>query len=156
MKTLVIGYGNELRSDDGVGPRLARLVAGWGLPHVGGIAVHQLTPELAADCAAVDRVVFMDASSDPNVRMVRWSVLEAGEAGGVGSHLGDPAAILGLSKLLYGRAPQGVLLEIPGEHFDLGECLSTRATRGMTDALELMRRLLDSDPGGRAWPDSEK
>ena len=27
---LVIGYGNELRRDDGVGPSLARRVADWG------------------------------------------------------------------------------------------------------------------------------
>jgi hydrogenase maturation protease len=45
---LVIGYGNELRSDDGVGPRVARAVAEWRLPGVEAIAVHQLTLELCA------------------------------------------------------------------------------------------------------------
>ena len=31
---LVIGYGNELRGDDALGPCAARRIAGWGLADV--------------------------------------------------------------------------------------------------------------------------
>ena len=31
---IVIGYGNDLRSDDGIGPRVANEVEAWGLPNV--------------------------------------------------------------------------------------------------------------------------
>ena len=45
---LVIGYGNELRGDDGLGPYIAARVEEQCLPHVRTLTVHQLTPELTA------------------------------------------------------------------------------------------------------------
>ena len=39
-KTLVIGYGNTLRSDDGVGRHVALAVSSWGLPGLESIAVY--------------------------------------------------------------------------------------------------------------------
>ena len=53
---VVIGYGNELRGDDGAGPRVARAVAAHNLPGVQIITAHQLTPEMA-DGLAEARVV---------------------------------------------------------------------------------------------------
>ena len=61
--SLVIGIGNPLRGDDGIGWRLAAR-----LPAQPGLAVRcrqQLTPELAADLAAVQRVLFLDAWLEP-------------------------------------------------------------------------------------------
>lgn len=58
---LVIGIGNRLRSDDGVGPRLAEEVEAWGLSGVESMAVQQLSPELAPRLAACERVLFIDA-----------------------------------------------------------------------------------------------
>ena len=59
---LVIGYGNTLRGDDGIGPAVAEAVAALGLPGVRVIVAHQLTPELAADLADAQLVVFVDAA----------------------------------------------------------------------------------------------
>jgi Ni,Fe-hydrogenase maturation factor len=52
-RRLVIGIGNLLRGDDGVGGLLAE--------EVGGRSVQQLTPELAAELAELEVVVFIDA-----------------------------------------------------------------------------------------------
>ena len=59
---LVIGYGNELRRDDGLGPRVAASLAG---PGVRALAVRQLTPELAEEVATARLVVFVDARVNP-------------------------------------------------------------------------------------------
>src|SRR5262245_30725916 len=56
---VVVGYGNELRGDDAVGPRVAQAVAAWDLPGVCGLAIHQLTPELAEILAAAARAIFV-------------------------------------------------------------------------------------------------
>jgi hydrogenase maturation protease len=61
MNTLVIGYGNSLRGDDGVGPLVAEQVAEWNLPDVRSLSVHQLTPELASEMALAKTVIFIDA-----------------------------------------------------------------------------------------------
>jgi hydrogenase maturation protease len=61
-RPLVIGYGNSLRRDDGIGWHVARLVAAD--PAAAGvdvIAAHQLTPELAYDLHRASGVVLVDA-----------------------------------------------------------------------------------------------
>ncbi|MFM7313194.1 MAG: hypothetical protein ACKO0M_08520 [Cyanobium sp.] len=59
-QALVIGIGNRLRGDDGVGFWLAERAEGLQLP-VKVKAVHQLTPELVDDLAGAARVLFIDA-----------------------------------------------------------------------------------------------
>jgi len=68
--TFIIGYGNTLREDDGVGYCMAETIAQWNLTGIASKAVHQLTPDLAAHLAEVDRVIFIDvfpwtAETDP-------------------------------------------------------------------------------------------
>ncbi len=58
---LVIGYGNELRGDDGIGPHVVSELAALELPGVLTRIVHQLLPELAAELADTCLVIFVDA-----------------------------------------------------------------------------------------------
>ena len=54
-KVLVIGYGNSLRGDDGIGPAVAQAFADEDATECADVIVcHQLTPELAESIAAVD------------------------------------------------------------------------------------------------------
>jgi len=65
--TLIIGYGNAFRQDDGVGLKVATEAQTLGFSKTRSLLCHQLTPELAATIAEVDRVIFVDAgiNSDP-------------------------------------------------------------------------------------------
>jgi len=59
---LVIGYGNTLRRDDGVGVRAAEMMAADSrFADVEVLTVYQLTPELSLDIATASLVVFVDA-----------------------------------------------------------------------------------------------
>lgn len=58
VKSLVIGYENSLRSDDGIDIEVARIITSWHLSDVRSLALHQLTLELAAELARVDLAVF--------------------------------------------------------------------------------------------------
>lgn len=51
---LVISYGNQLRSDDGIGQQVSDEVERWNLPQVQVKSLHQLTPELADNLSKVD------------------------------------------------------------------------------------------------------
>ena len=71
---LIVGYGNPLRSDDGIGWHAARLLATD--PRLDGarvLARHQLAPELAADVSRASLVVLVDAAAkgDPGSVAVR-------------------------------------------------------------------------------------
>jgi hypothetical protein len=65
-RSLVVGYGNPLRSDDGIGWVIAGRLATD--PRFAGTDVlqrHQLTPELALDISRAGLVVLVDARSGP-------------------------------------------------------------------------------------------
>lgn len=126
---LVVGYGNPLRSDDGVGPVVAqRLVADARLPGADIRAEHQLTPELALDASRSSLVVLVDAAegSPPGEVASRW-VAGGGadaQAGPPLTHHLDPASLLGLSRELFGTAPPLVVVSVGTATTDVGEGLS--------------------------------
>jgi hydrogenase maturation protease len=139
---LVIGYGNELRRDDAVGPRVARAVVGWERPGLKGLAVHQLTPELAELVSLASRVIFVDAGLDNHglleVRAIR--PLEESSAWG---HTSDPRWLLALAQAVYGRCPPAWLIAIPVADLGYGDSLSETARSGLVAALRRIRLLTE-------------
>ena len=134
---LIIGYGNSLRGDDAVGPRLAE--------KLGGIAVQQLLPELAERLAGEESVVFVDARTDLAPGEVRIMPLD-GE--GASTHWCSPGSLLRLARVTYGHAPEAVLVGIGARSFDFGAPLSTAARQGMKKALAEIGRLIKSCRSG--------
>ncbi len=143
---LVIGYGNDLRSDDAVGQRIADSVATWAIPNVRSLAVHQLTPELAASLESTQRVIFVDAClASEEEAVVKVSPVEPVDSGNfILGHSSDPRSLLALALALYGHYPQAWLVTVPGINFDLGENLSPVAHRGVAEALEKIDDLIGS------------
>jgi hydrogenase maturation protease len=144
MKTitvLVIGYGNTLRGDDGVGYQVAETVAEWQFPQVRSIAVHQLLPELAADIAEVEIVVFVDAvvAIDPPTPEIAITPIFAGGDENFSTHIFTPQLLLGMTQKLYRATPVAYLLTIPAIDFTLGTTLSPLAIRGKNLALDYLK-----------------
>jgi hydrogenase maturation protease len=145
--TLVIGYGNELRRDDGVGPCIARAVADWGLPDVCALAVHQLTPELAEALAGAREVFFVDAAAGADVAVQVHPVPP--DAGSLPlGHISSAAELLALAEALYGRRPRAWLVSVPARDFDFGEGLSPTAARGMELVVRWLRRHVAAEAAG--------
>jgi hydrogenase maturation protease len=122
-KTLVVGYGNTLRGDDGAGFRAAELIANTH-PDIDCVAVTELTPELAETVSCYDTVLFVDASMNAND--VLWRpVSPPPESDCFGSHALTPETLLGLAIDLYDRCPGNTaLVEIPAREFRYNEKLS--------------------------------
>lgn len=146
---LIIGYGNELRSDDGVGPKVADVVAEWRLPGVRALGCHQLMPELAVPLAAAGRVVFVDAAKD--FCSVHVREIEPLRSTQVMTHAVDPGALLQLTKILYQHSPLGLSLTIPAEDFSFGSNLSDVCRKGMQIALDHIRMLAKNRPIQTGW-----
>jgi hydrogenase maturation protease len=140
--TLVIGYGNDLRGDDAVGPLAATAVAEWDAPGVWALAVHQLTPELAEALAAADLAIFVDACTSPERAEVETQRIEPATIDSALGHTGDPCALLALTAALYGRCPSAWSITVPAQSFAFGAGLSPAAERGLAAALQHMRDLL--------------
>ena len=125
---LVLACGNTLRSDDGVGPKLAA----WAEerfrrePQVRVISRQQWTPDLAADIAAADSVLFIDASvKTPAARVCLTPVSSRSDDSAPDSHHLNPNQLLGLTRSLYGSIKaHAMLLTVGVSSTELGETLS--------------------------------
>lgn len=142
-RLLVIGYGNEGRGDDGIGPRVARAVARWKRPGLLALDVHGLTPELAERMSQAERVVFVDARAGDEEEGVQVVALKAAERTTCLGHSSDPRGLLGLVEFLWDHHPRAWLLTVPGVKFEIGQVLSPRAKRGIEKALRTIREIAD-------------
>ena len=132
MKTLIIGYGNDNRNDDGIGWFVIAELAKLGLPGVTLETAHQLEVDFAETVRDYDRVIFVDAAI-PESPAAWWAVevIPGFESHAV-AHFMTPGDVLGLCQTLYDRAPSGVAVCIRGYDFNFGTAFSpeTRLAAG--------------------------
>ena len=96
-RPLIIGYGNPLREDDGIGWRAAELVERDLKSDVADIMrCHQLTPELACEIEHASIVVFLDAAVDQEPGRVCTRRVAALRTAAWSHHL-SPSQLLGLA-----------------------------------------------------------
>ena len=135
---LVIGYGNTLRGDDGVGPRVAESIAKLELSGVRTLVVPLLTPEIADPIACAAKVIFVDACVDvPDT--VQWRKLEPNESSQIMAHAADPRTMLAISRDVFGHVPEAWWLTIPAVEMGFSESLTPAAQRGLAEAVEKIR-----------------
>ena len=152
---LVVGYGNPLRTDDGVGWHVAERLAQD--PRLDGVTVlrrHQLTPELALDISAAHLVVLVDASHDP--RAGTFTVTSAERANGsatTSSHHLSPPSLIALAYELYGRASDVVVVSCGVESLEIGDTLSPVVEAALPAVVDAVAELIasrDTVPVARA------
>lgn len=138
MKSMVIGYGNDSRNDDGVGWFVIDELDKQNLTGVTLARAHQLEIDWAEDVRDYDQVIFVDASIPESVSP--WSCEEVipGFTSHAVAHFLTPGDVLGLCDRLYGHAPTGVLFSIRGHDFNFGTVLSPETKRA---AGEVVRRI---------------
>jgi hydrogenase maturation protease len=137
---LVVGYGNTLRRDDGVGVKVAEAVDALNLPGVSVLTRHQLVPELASDLSRARTVVFVDAAAAAESNLELRQVV-AGNDGRILAHAADPRSLLALSRQIFGRCPSAWCLAIPVQDFGFGEGLSAQAQAGLELAVQKIRQM---------------
>lgn len=154
-RTLVIGYGNPGRGDDGLGPALADAVERLGLPGVTVETDYQLAAEHAVAITEHDAVLFVDAAiAGPEP----WSLQRVGPVDDLpwSTHGLEPRALLALARHVSGRAPRAYLLAIRGYAFEeLHEELTDGARRNLADAIAFVASVLrDGDLEAAAAPNA--
>jgi hydrogenase maturation protease len=138
---LIVGYGNDLRSDDGAGRVVASQIEAIDLPGVAVKSQSQLTPELALDITQADLVVFVDA--DVNRKEMAVLPVQAGERGSPSmSHHTDPAALLLLARDLGREPPNAYAVSIPASNLELGFDLSSTTATAVEEAVDAIVRIV--------------
>ncbi len=127
VRVLVIGFGNPLRGDDGIGwnaaDALARSIRDDRIRIMPCI---QLTLDLAESIARAESVIFIDAAIDlaaGQLRMERLAPEAHGEESG--THHFDPRTLLMCAQVLYGRAPEALMITMGGASFDCRDEMSS-------------------------------
>ena len=149
-KILVFGIGNPGRGDDGLGPELVeRLRRDPGThsesPDPACVRDFQFRYQLNVEDAFTIKdhhlIVFADATTTGDAAAELTEVFPS-DAIAFTTHRMSPASVLALCQELYGRVPKAYILSIRGHHWDLGECLSSRAEENLNQALDMLREFL--------------
>jgi hydrogenase maturation protease len=147
MKTLILGYGNTLRKDDGLGIYAALALAPSTLPgNVEICTYHQLSPELSPLLAQMDHAIFIDAalaSSGQKPGTINTRVLQprTSQPGSINHHF-DPETLLAMAETLYGHAPKATLFSVTAASFDLVEGLSPEVTAALPILVDNIKKYL--------------
>lgn len=141
-RVLIVGYGNPLRSDDGLGWRAAEeLSRCLSLPEVEVLMRQQLTPELADNLTRADVVFFIDAARGGQPGELRCDPVTP-QPGTTDTHHSSPAGILAMAQQLYGASPRVFVVSMYGECFDHGTALSATVEAGLPKLTALVEKLV--------------
>jgi hydrogenase maturation protease len=147
MKTLILGYGNTLRKDDGLGIYAALALASLDLPtDVEILTYQQLSPELSSMLAKVDHAIFVDAAltsneEKPGTIKTRTLQPRTTQPSSITHHF-DPETLLAMAGALYGHVPQAMLFSVTAASFDLEESLSPEVTEAVPVLIENIKKHL--------------
>lgn len=135
---LMIGYGNPLRADDGLGLILAEeLGEGWEI-----VTSTQLLPELAEPISRAERVVFLDASVGDIPGEVTCTTVQPQAVEGAFTHNVTPASLLEAAQTLYGTAPKAILIGVTGASFEYGTELSPVISAMLPEIITKARQMI--------------
>jgi hydrogenase maturation protease len=151
-RTLVIGFGNPDRQDDGVAWHvLHALAVRLDLPAPDSYEDEfppndrldftfslQLTPEMAEDIALYERVCFVDAHTGSVAAQVQLVPVKGQFQHSPFTHHLTPQSLLSMCQTLYGKTPQAALLSVRGYQFEFESLLSPETAALVPEALELI------------------
>jgi hydrogenase maturation protease len=131
-RTLIIGIGNPLRGDDGLGWRALEMLerhtealgARASRPPFETVVCHQLTPELAEPISRAAQVIFIDACVGSPPGKIRVDHLAADSAVGGFTHRLDPQGLMNYCRELYGTCPEAWTISMTGAEYGYSEGLS--------------------------------
>lgn len=145
---VVVGYGNALRTDDGLGWYAAdRLATDPRLTGVTVLQRHQLMPELSLDISAAVLVVLVDASHGLSPGAVTVTQVErASDTTTTWSHHLSPPSVVALAHELYGRAADVFLVRCGVESVEMGDRLSPAVAAALPQVVDAVVELIASWP----------
>ncbi len=156
-RTLILGYGNPDRQDDGVAWHIQRALAlALGLPAPDSyedefpindqldFEFHlQLTPEMAEDIAAYERVCFVDAHTGNIPAEAQLIPVESAFQRSPFTHHLTAQSLLSMCETLYRKKPEAALLSARGYRFEFERELSPETEALVPQAVGLIKNWLE-------------
>jgi hydrogenase maturation protease len=128
MKTLIIGLGNTLHGDDGIGVLAVEYLETLGFPpEIEMLTCQELTPDMAEELAFCARVAFITSISpgckaSGSIAMVEIQPSQVDPLAPILKF--DIDDLLAIAQMLYGHHPFTVKFSVSAEQFDRPGSLS--------------------------------
>jgi hydrogenase maturation protease len=139
MKILLIGQGNPGRSDDGIGPAIVESLLEAKVSCLEAEADYQLNVEHAVDISSANVVIFADSSTDSKEPFEFHRIGPSDEVRFT-THSVSPESVLSICEDLYGCVPEAYILAVRGYNFEMGEGLTDKAQRNLSEAVKYVTR----------------
>jgi hydrogenase maturation protease len=143
---LVIGYGNPLCGDDGIGPYIVKQLAladaeTQSRTDTEYLMLRQLTPELAEPISRAAMVIFVDAADGelPGNIACRELIASTETTSSAFTHHTNAVALLESAHFLYGTRTAAYLYTIAGQNFELGDSFSPAVEAAITLLLDQLK-----------------
>jgi hydrogenase maturation protease len=148
--TLIYGYGNPGRQDDGLGARFTELFEQWiqsnNIENITVDCNYQLNIEDAAGISEYDRVIFVDASVVEDVDSFRLEPITPDSATiEFTMHAVSVGYVVDLCTKIYGKSPEAYVLHIKGYEFDFVEQLTPQAAENMLAAFDYLKAFVQKN-----------
>jgi hydrogenase maturation protease len=165
--SLIIGYGNLDRGDDGVAWHILTVIAQrLRIPVFEANDNHfepqgelvdllfqlQLTPELAETIAAYQKVCFVDAHTYDIIQQVHITDIQPKFQASPFTHHLTPETCLALTNALYQKTPAAVLISVRGHQFGFSRSLSPQTAALATQAVDAIFEWLEPLAIGQVSP----
>ena len=137
-RTAVIGVGNTLRSDDGVGIFICTELEKTNIQGLSVFTTHQLHIELVEELKEFDTIIIVDAGIKPNNEVSFYPITEQNSNSIHSSHNIDATLLFSLLQNLYPSDRSFFVCEIQVQNFELGEGLSSLALMNARKAVQLI------------------
>ena len=163
-RTLVIGFGNLDRGDDGAAFHIVNRLRenlglgpleedDNGLSCLGGemdaVFVRQLLPEHAVEASGYDRLVLVDAHVEADHRDIVCTRVEPEQRPCALGHILPPANFLWLARKVSGKPIDAYIVSVRGRRFEMAGGLSETTAALIPDASDTVRGLLGAGTCGR-------
>ena len=152
-KTLLLGYGNPDRGDDGVAWHILQtLFLLKGLPEADLFCCDfvpldeqtdvwfnfQLLPEIAEIIQNYQRAIFLDAHTGEIKDNIRLAEVKPVYSNSPFTHHMTPSALLALTESISGSYPESWLLSIRGYQFEFNQQLSSKTKELADQAIQML------------------
>jgi len=143
-KSLIIGYGNPSRRDDGVGIYIAEEIEHLTDGEIDVLICHQLGIEMAETIKDFHLIIFVDAYVGERDEELKVASVEATFQLSAFTHRTTPGSLLALTKSLYQKTPQAFMVSIRGYDFDFGTELSEETQKWAKIAVQKILEMVNS------------
>lgn len=134
---LIVGVGNTLRGDDGIGAYICHAIDKLGISSVSILVIQQLQTEQVEEFLTYDHVVIADATISGE--SVKFLPLDKEDSKPVStSHHVNADLLASLAEQLYQQPLSIMICAVKGESFEMSELLSPLAKQNADQAISII------------------